>query len=119
MRIRRQKLDELYEQGINPYGDKFERTHLAQDIIDNFDQLEESETKIAGRIMTMRTHGKASFAHVADASGRIQIYIRVNRVGEEKYELFKSWISAILSRFTVEFSGQSGEKSVLRSMISA
>ncbi len=89
MRIRRQKLDELYEQGINPYGDKFERTHLAQDIIDNFDQLEESETKIAGRIMTMRTHGKASFAHVADASGRIQIYIRVNRVGEEKYELFK------------------------------
>ncbi len=89
MKIRRAKLDELNELGINPYGEKFERTHLAQEIIDNFDQLAESETKIAGRIMTMRTHGKASFAHIADVSGRIQIYIRINQVGEEKYELFK------------------------------
>ena len=88
MKIRRAKLDEIYEQGINPYGERFERTHHAQEIIDNFDQLEETETKIAGRIMSFRTHGKASFADLADQSGRIQLYIRVDQIGEEKYEQF-------------------------------
>lgn len=88
MRIRREKLDDLINQGINPYGERFERTHLTQAIVDDFDELEESETVIAGRIMSLRTHGKASFADIADISGRIQLYIRINRVGEQAYGNF-------------------------------
>jgi lysyl-tRNA synthetase class 2 len=88
MKIRRAKLDEMYKQGINPYGERFERTHLAREIIENFDQLAETETRIAGRIMSFRTHGKASFADLADLSGRIQLYVRVDQLGEAKYEQF-------------------------------
>lgn len=88
MRIRRAKLDEMYKQGINPYGQRFERTHSTREIIANFDQLAETETRIAGRIMSFRTHGKASFADLADQSGRIQLYIRIDQVGEAKYEQF-------------------------------
>ncbi|MGB4265857.1 MAG: lysine--tRNA ligase, partial [Limnochordia bacterium] len=55
MKIRRAKLEDLYKQGINPYGERFERTHLAREIIDHFDQLAETETRIAGRIMSFRT----------------------------------------------------------------
>jgi len=88
MQIRRQKLDELINQGIDPYGEKYERTHLAKEIIDNFDQLAEQPTRIAGRIMSFRTHGKASFADLVDVSGRIQLYIRVDQVGEQVYEQF-------------------------------
>ncbi len=89
MRIRREKLDSLIEQGISPYGERFERTHLTKEIIDDFEQLEDTETVIAGRIMSLRTHGKASFADLADVTGKIQLYVRVDRVGEETYELFK------------------------------
>lgn len=89
MQIRREKLDSLIEQGISPYGERFERTHLTKDIIDDFNQLEDTETVIAGRVMSLRTHGKASFADLADASGRIQLYIRIDKVGEDTYELFK------------------------------
>lgn len=88
MKIRRAKLDEMYKQGINPYGQRFERTHSTREIIANFDQLAETETRIAGRIMSFRTHGKASFADLADQSGRIQLYIRIDQVGEAKYEQF-------------------------------
>lgn len=87
--IRRQKRDVLQGAGVNPYGGRFERTHLADGILSGFDELEDSEVTIAGRIMSMRTHGKASFADLADASGRIQLYVRVNTVGEDAYENFQ------------------------------
>lgn len=84
--VRRKKLQALYDADIDPYGEKFERTHSAKEIIDNFDSLEEQETVIAGRLMSFRTHGKASFADLMDASGRIQLYLRVNSLGEENYK---------------------------------
>src|SRR5690554_6690957 len=87
MRVRRDKLKDLYDLGIDPFGEKFERTHTAQEIIDRFDELEEQDTKICGRIMSMRTHGKASFADLVDHTGRIQLYFRVNTLGEEGYAL--------------------------------
>ncbi len=89
MRIRRDKLEDLVGQGINPYGGRFERSHFAQTIIDDFEQLEDANIVIAGRIMSLRTHGKASFADLQDTSGRIQLYIRIQNVGEETYDLFK------------------------------
>lgn len=88
MQVRRQKMDELKNAGIDPFGKRYLRTHRAQDILDNFEELEEKVVAIAGRIMAKRGHGKASFAHVQDLSGQIQIYVRLNEVGQEMYDLF-------------------------------
>jgi len=89
MLIRRQKVDKLRAQGIDPYGvESFARTHEAAEVIDNFSDLEGSQATLAGRIMSIRTHGKATFAHLQDMSGTIQIYVRVNEVGEEAYKRF-------------------------------
>lgn len=89
LQVRRDKLQDLYDLGIDPFGEKFERTHTAQEILDDFEVLEDHETKIGGRIMSMRTHGKASFADLMDHTGRIQLYFRVNTLGEEAYALLE------------------------------
>ncbi len=90
MRQRREKLEELRESNIEPYGQKYEVTHYAGDIIERFEELDGQPASLSGRIMAMRTHGKASFADLMDSTGRIQLYVRVNEVGEEGYELFNS-----------------------------
>lgn len=94
--VRRQKLATLREQGLDPFGSRFERTHLSEQVRTQFadqtkEQLEENhqEVVIAGRIMTKRGKGKAGFAHIQDLQGQIQIYVRQDAVGEEAYELFK------------------------------
>lgn len=89
MAVRRDKLQDLIEMGIDPFGEKFKRTHTAQEILDSFDELEDQNTVIAGRIMSMRTHGKATFADLMDHTGRIQLYFRVNTLGEEGYALLQ------------------------------
>ncbi|GKV57770.1 lysine--tRNA ligase [Sporosarcina sp. NCCP-2222] len=93
--VRRQKMDELRGKGIDPFGMRFERTHLSNEIQEAYEgvskeELDEQaiEVKIAGRIMTKRGKGKAGFAHVQDLGGQIQIYVRQDAVGEEAYELF-------------------------------
>lgn len=95
LQIRRDKLDELRGLGVDPFGKKYERTHMAGDILRQYDELskEELEEKhvevsIAGRIMAKRGMGKASFAHLQDLSGKIQIYVRQDSVPEVKYEAF-------------------------------
>ncbi|MBU8791925.1 lysine--tRNA ligase [Oceanobacillus caeni] len=97
MLVRRGKLNDYLEKGIDPFGSKFERTHLAKDIIEKFEssskeELEEvkEEATVAGRVMTKRGKGKAGFAHIQDLSGQIQIYVRKDEVGEEAYQVFKS-----------------------------
>ncbi|HDZ11984.1 MAG TPA: lysine--tRNA ligase, partial [Bacteroidetes bacterium] len=89
VKIRRQKIDELKKLGVNPYPYKFKCTHFSKDIIENFDRMEGKAVSIAGRIMALRKMGKASFAHVMDSGGRIQIYVRLNNVGEVPYKIFK------------------------------
>ncbi|MNH94497.1 Lysine--tRNA ligase [compost metagenome] len=95
LQIRRDKLDELRALGIDPFGQKYERTHNAGDILQKYDalskeELEEQavEVRIAGRIMAKRGMGKASFAHIQDLSGKIQIYVRKDTVPEVKYDAF-------------------------------
>ncbi|WP_433944889.1 lysine--tRNA ligase [Paenibacillus sp. SN-8-1] len=95
LQIRRDKLDELRALGIDPFGQKFDRTHNAGDILQKYDalskeELEEQavEVRIAGRIMAKRGMGKASFAHIQDLSGKIQIYVRKDTVPEVKYDAF-------------------------------
>lgn len=88
--IRRNKLDELRKLGIEPYGiDKFERTNMTSDIKNNYEQYEGRTVTIAGRIMSKRGHGKASFADIQDRDGRIQLYVKIDIVGEKSYEVFK------------------------------
>lgn len=97
LRVRREKLHNLQEKGLDPFGQRFERTHQTQDIIDLYDgqtkeELDEKEipVTIAGRIMTKRGKGKAGFAHIQDLSGQIQIYVRKDAIGDEVYEIFNS-----------------------------
>ncbi len=95
--VRREKLSELREKGYDPFGKRFERTHLAEELIQQYGEIEKEEldqkgisTTIAGRVMTKRGKGKAGFAHLQDLTGQIQIYVRVDAVGEEQYDLFNN-----------------------------
>ncbi|WP_179104245.1 lysine--tRNA ligase [Virgibacillus proomii] len=97
MRVRREKLEQLQSQGIDPFGGKFARTHVASELKDLYDRYtkeelegKEEEVTIAGRIMTKRGKGKAGFAHIQDVSGQIQLYVRKDTVGEAAYEIFKT-----------------------------
>ncbi|NLT96142.1 MAG: lysine--tRNA ligase [Clostridia bacterium] len=91
MKVRIEKMTELKEKGLNPFGSRFETTHKIQEIIDRAQELIENqeEVVVAGRLMAKRGHGKAGFANLQDVSGQIQIYSRVNDVGEEAHDLFK------------------------------
>lgn len=89
MRVRREKLEELRQEGVEPFGGKFDRIHYAKDIVDNFDKYDGQTVVIAGRIMAKRGHGKASFANLQDMSGRIQLYGRLNDLGEKEYQRFE------------------------------
>lgn len=84
-----QKLKRLKSKGIKPYQNLFKPTHQAEEIRDKFDELKESQVKIAGRIRSWRAHGKATFAHLEDFSGRLQVYFNFNQLGEEKYGLLE------------------------------
>ena len=95
--VRREKAEKLREQGLDPFGHRYDKEDYAQDIVDKYISVDHdafenmSDTaKVAGRIMFIRRMGKASFFTIQDKSGLIQIYISINDVGEKDYELFKS-----------------------------
>lgn len=90
IRIRREKLAKLRELGLNPYPYSFQRTHFSTEIISDFETLSTSEesVKTAGRIMTLRSHGKSLFFHCLDDKGKIQVYVKSDVVGSDKYALF-------------------------------
>ncbi|MBW7651644.1 lysine--tRNA ligase [Anoxybacillus sp. ST4] len=118
--VRREKLHKLREQGIDPFGKRFERTHKAEELFALYSHLskEELEEKqihvsIAGRIMTKRGKGKAGFAHIQDLTGQIQIYVRKDDVGEEQYEIFDtSDLGDIVGVRGVVFKTKVGELSI-------
>ncbi len=92
IKIRKDKLKEIREDlGINPFPYKYDVTDYSADIIAGFDEtlVPEKTVSIAGRIMTVREMGKASFCTIQDRDGRIQLYVAVNAIGEESYRLFK------------------------------
>lgn len=93
MQGRLKKLEALLQAGIDPYGALFKPKDLARDIYARYggssEELSQEEVSIAGRIISLRQHGKASFAHLKDRSGRIQIYIREDEVGADAYGLLK------------------------------
>jgi lysyl-tRNA synthetase class II len=86
------KLEWLREQGVDPYPRRVERTHTIAEAIATYQSAEEDQevqVAVAGRLVSIRVMGKSSFAHIEDGSGRIQLFIRVNEVGEQSYELLK------------------------------
>lgn len=92
LQVRRDKLKELQEMGKDPFKiSKYDVTHHSEEIKENYDALEEQRVSIAGRIMTKRVMGKASFMHLQDQSGRIQVYVKRDDVGVDDYKLFKKY----------------------------
>ncbi|MEI6132229.1 MAG: lysine--tRNA ligase [Bacillota bacterium] len=88
--VRRAKLAELQADGKDPFAQvKFDFSHSSSEILDNFESLEGKEVCFAGRIMSMRDMGKASFCHLQDREGRLQLYIKIDEIGELEYEHFK------------------------------
>ena len=112
--IRRQKLQKLLDANQNPYEiTSWPVTHRSQQILNSFDELEGKEVTIAGRMTSRRVMGKASFAHLLDGEGDIQIYVRRDDVGEEPYMAFKQDdIGDILGVKGTVFRTQTGEISV-------
>ncbi len=89
MQLRREKLQKLADMDVNPYAYFFEQKQHSTEIIENFDNLENSTVSVAGRMMSVRLMGKAAFFHLQDRLGKIQVYIRTDKVGDQTYELFK------------------------------
>ena len=91
IKTRIEKIKELKDKGINPYPIRFFPTAYSKDLIQNFDNSNPKETfKLAGRLSSKRVMGKASFAHLKDFKGQIQLYIARDDIGTEKYSIFKS-----------------------------
>lgn len=115
LKIRRQKLSELVESGKNPFEiTKYDRTHHSLDIKDNFEALEGQSVSVAGRMMSKRIMGKASFCNIQDLKGTIQSYVARDCIGEEEYTSFKKMMDVgdiVGIRGTV-FKTRTGEVSI-------
>ncbi len=114
VKIRREKLEALQKAGKDPFKvTSYDFTHYSEDIKNNFDSLDQKDVSIAGRIMSWRDMGKANFIDIADGKGRIQVYVRVNDIGEESFAEFKTWdIGDIIGIKGFVFKTRRGEISV-------
>lgn len=120
LQIRRNKLDELRDMGIDPFGARYDRTHRASEILSAYndsskEELDEQavEVSLAGRIMQKREMGKACFAHLQDITGKIQVYVRQDTIGEDKYAAFSLLdIGDLIGIKGVVFKTKTGETSV-------
>ncbi len=118
--VRRNKMRDLKEKGIDPFGSRFERTDTSKTVKEKYldktkEELEEMHilVKIAGRIMTKRRQGKIGFMHIQDRFGQIQIFLRFDALGEEQYDLFKvSDIGDIVGITGEVMKTQTGELSI-------
>lgn len=114
IRIRIEKLNKLVSENKNPFEIvKYEKTVLAKDIVDKYAELENTEVCIAGRLVSKRVMGKASFANLLDGSGKIQLYVSRNDIGDEPYADFKKMdIGDIIGVKGIVFTTKMGEISV-------
>ncbi|MCX7831599.1 MAG: lysine--tRNA ligase [Actinobacteria bacterium] len=116
--VRLRNLDKLREKGIEPYKKKFVRTHLISEVRKDYENIEPgTETGVrvscAGRILALRTHGKATFADLKDGSQKIQLFASLNQLGEEEYELFTNLdIGDIIGVEGTVFKTRKGELSI-------
>ena len=113
-KVRREKLAELQQNGKDPFViTKYDQTHHSQEIKDNFDELEGKQVSIAGRMMSKRVMGKASFCNVQDLQGNIQSYVARDSVGEENYKEFKKLdVGDVIGIEGEVFKTKTGEMSI-------
>ena len=113
-RVRREKLAALQEAGADPYEiTKYDVTAHCADIRANFDEMEGKTVRIAGRMMSKRVMGKASFCDVRDGSDRMQVYVKRDDIGTEEYQGFKKWdVGDIIGVEGMVFRTQKGEISI-------
>ncbi|MDY2936904.1 MAG: lysine--tRNA ligase [Fusicatenibacter sp.] len=114
LKVRREKLAELQENGKDPFViTKYDVTHHNAEIKENFEELEEKEVSVAGRMMSKRVMGKASFCNIQDLSGNIQCYVARDNIGEETYKEFKKMdIGDIIGVKGTVFKTKTGEISI-------
>ncbi len=114
LQIRREKLAQLVEEGKNPFEiTKYDVTHHTSDIKEHYEALEGKEVSVAGRLMSKRVMGKASFCHIQDLKGMIQCYVARDEVGEDAYKDFKKYdIGDIVGVKGFVFTTKTGEKSI-------
>jgi len=114
LRIRREKLSDLMAEGKNPFEIvKYDQTHHTKEILDNFDTMENMEVSLAGRMMSRRDMGKAFFCDLQDRDGKIQLYVRINDIGEEEFARFKKFdIGDIIGVKGIVFRTRRGEISI-------
>lgn len=115
LKIRREKLSKLKEKNLNPYPYSFKRTHLSAEIIQNSETLSQNSrtVTVAGRIVTFRYHGKTSFFHLLDNQGKIQVYVKADEIGEEKFSLLDLFdIGDIIGVSGTVFKTKTGEITV-------
>lgn len=113
LQVRRNKLDELRKEGLDPFGDKFVRSHMIEQVLNNFEELENQDVTLAGRLMAKRGQGKAGFSNIQDLSGRIQLYTRQDEIGEEAHKRFNQLdIGDIIGVTGRVFKTQKGEISI-------
>ena len=119
LKIRREKLEELQENGKDPFQiTKFDVTHHSMDVKDNYDALEGQTVTIAGRMMFKRVMGKASFCNVQDLKGNIQAYVARDNIGEDSYKDFKKYdVGDILGIVGEVFKTKTGEISIHASSV--
>ncbi len=119
LKVRREKLAALQEAGKDPFQiTKYDATHHSQEITDHFDTMEGSDVSIAGRVMSKRVMGKASFCNVQDLQGDIQVYVARDSVGEESYADFKKYdVGDIVGVEGQVFKTKTGEISVHASKV--
>ncbi len=89
IKIRKEKLEKIISKGINPFPPSFKPLHVSNEILLNFNKYENKSVVLAGRIVSIRKMGKASFFHIQDAVGKIQIFIKKDQIGESEYENFQ------------------------------
>lgn len=114
LKVRREKLADLQANGKNPFEiTKFDVTHHSADIKENFDELNGKEVTVAGRLMSKRVMGKASFCNIQDLKGNIQSYVARDNIGEDSYKDFKKYdIGDIIGIKGEVFETKTGEKSI-------
>ena len=114
LKIRREKLKNLQDENENPFNiTKVDQEEHTQNVIDNFDEMEGKTVKLAGRLMSKRVMGKASFADLRDRDGKIQLYVKRDEMGEEPYKKFKKFDIGDIVGVTGEvFKTQKGEISI-------
>jgi len=112
---RLEKLEKLRKKGLDPFPHNFSRTHLSAEVLQEFKDLmvSERQVRVAGRMISAREHGRSNFAHILDRTGKIQIYMRQEEVGEELFTLFRFLdVGDIIGAWGSVFKTKTGEVTV-------